>query len=179
MAELTGDKLDNSITGTSADDLVSGLAGDDTLIGGGGGDTLIGNNGADILHGGDGDDLAKGGRGVDLLYGETGNDILYGGEGADRMTGGTGADTFLFKAPDADGSGDDILDFTHDLDHIDVSDLDVSRISGSLDGVAGELAVAWNGSLGITILQYDAGGDGLADLTIRVIGLVDAGDIVV
>ena len=178
MATLTGDKLDNSLLGTAGDDAITGLAGDDTLLGGGGGDTLTGNNGADLLRGGDGDDLARGGRGNDLLYGEAGADTLYGGEGFDRMTGGAGADTFAFKATDVDGSSDDILDFAHGIDQIDLSDLQITRVSTKLSGVAGELSLAYNSSLGVTLGQYDADGDGQSDLTLRVIGHADVGDLI-
>ena len=179
MAEITGDKLDNSLVGTSGDDVITGLAGEDTLIGGGGSDKLVGNNGDDVLRGGDGDDLAKGGRGHDLLFGDAGADTLMGGEGDDQLTGGAGADVFLFKAPDVDGSDDDINDFAQGVDKIHVSDLDVTQVSSQLHGVAGELSLQANTIVGISVLQYDADGDGVSDLTIRVLGLVGTGDLIV
>jgi serralysin len=179
MATITGDKFDNSLTGTSSDDEITGAAGNDTLAGGGGDDKIWGNNGDDLIYGGDGDDLIKGARGADLMYGEAGADTLNGGEGADTMFGGAGADVFAFKMADVDGTFDDILDFAHNVDKIDLSALDGVRIVALLTGHAGELALWSNAGIGLSMLYYDADGDALADQTIRVVGVVSAADIIV
>ncbi len=179
MAVINGDKFDNSLTGTAGDDTITGAAGRDTLNGGGGDDRIFGNNGDDILNGGDGDDLLKGARGADSLTSGAGSDVLIGGEGADSLTGGAGADVFQFKAADADGSTDNILDFAHGVDEIDLGALDVTQVvATSLTGVAGQLSLVSNPGIGVAILQFDAAGDRAADLTIVVIGVVDSGDLV-
>jgi Ca2+-binding RTX toxin-like protein len=179
MAVITGDKFDNNLTGTAGDDTITGAAGRDTLTGGGGADRILGNAGDDILNGQDGDDVLKGARGADTLSGGTGSDVLHGGEGTDSLTGGAGADVFLFKAGDLDGSADNILDFANGVDQIDLGALDVTQVVASnLTGVAGQLSLVSNPGIGISILQFDQDGDGGADLTIVVIGMVDQNDLV-
>jgi Ca2+-binding RTX toxin-like protein len=133
------------------------------------------------LHGSDGDDVLKGARGADELFGDAGADVLHGGEGADTLVGGAGADVFLFKLADVDGGdGDEILDFSSGLDVIDLANLGVSQVvTTGLTGVAGQLSLQAFPQYGITALYFDLDGDGVEDLTLRVIGLVDEGDLVV
>jgi len=179
MAVITGDKFDNNLTGTAGDDTITGAGGRDTLTGGGGNDRILGNSGDDILNGSDGNDLLKGARGADTLSGGTGGDVLHGGEGADVLTGGAGADVFLFKAGDLDGSADNIQDFANGVDEIDLGALGVTQVvATNLTGVAGQLSLAVNPGIGLSILQFDADGDAVADLTLVVIGVVDPGDLI-
>ncbi|BEE21427.1 hypothetical protein VAWG007_15220 [Aeromonas enteropelogenes] len=82
-----------------------------------------------------GDDILDGGAGNDILYGQGGNDTLIGGLGSDTLTGGTGNDTFKWVSGDADGSTDNITDFTLGAtasggDVLDLSDLLVGVPTG-------------------------------------------------
>ncbi|HHQ4603511.1 TPA: retention module-containing protein [Aeromonas hydrophila] len=92
------------------------------------GSTLTGSALADVIQGGEGNDTLFGLAGDDTLIGGLGNDILIGGLGGDTMTGGAGSDTFKWLAGDADGSTDNITDFTlgnptSGGDVLDLSDL--------------------------------------------------------
>lgn len=84
-----------------------------------GDDRLTGTTGADTIDGLAGNDWISGLSGNDTLFGSAGNDTLIGGTGADRLTGGEGADTFSFASA-AEG-GDQITDFLHGVDHVEVS----------------------------------------------------------
>ncbi|MBL0626377.1 VWA domain-containing protein [Aeromonas jandaei] len=125
---ITGNSLDNILSGGDGDDLLYGLGGKDTLVGGKGNDVLDGGSGNDTLYGEAGDDTLIGGTGNDILQGGDGRDLLIGGLGSDTMTGGVGSDTFKWLAGDADGSTDNITDFTlgnptSGGDVLDLSDL--------------------------------------------------------
>ncbi len=100
------------IIGTKGADVLKGQAGNDHLEGGGKGDRLLGGNGADSL---------EGGVGADSLYGGKGNDTLIGGFGNDVLSGGAGADTFVFDLAPAQGNMDQIKDFVHGVDHVQLS----------------------------------------------------------
>ena len=86
--------------GTPGIDTVAGDATTGVLIGNGSADRLLGGSGSEVLDGGGQDDL------------------LIGRKGADSLIGGAGADAFRFLTR-TDGV-DTILDFTHDLDRIEV-----------------------------------------------------------
>ncbi len=125
---ITGNSLDNILSGGDGDDLLYGMGGKDTLVGGKGNDVLDGGSGNDTLYGEAGDDTLIGGIGNDILQGGDGKDLLIGGLGSDTMTGGAGSDTFKWLAGDADGSTDNITDFTlgnptSGGDVLDLSDL--------------------------------------------------------
>ncbi|WP_257496244.1 retention module-containing protein [Aeromonas allosaccharophila] len=92
------------------------------------GSILTGSALADVIQGGEGNDTLSGLAGDDTLIGGLGNDILIGGLGSDIMTGGAGSDTFKWLAGNADGSTDNITDFTlgnptSGGDVLDLSDL--------------------------------------------------------
>jgi len=149
----------------------------ETAIAGSGNDTLIANDNGCALFGGAGDDTLIGGTGIDRLV---------AGTGADTMTGGLGADTFVFAAGDssaASGRHDRITDFVSGADHIDLSGMDAitstSAIdqfrfvgTSSFDGSAGELNYFYNSAQGVTTLQGDTNGDGIADIAIDLAGNV-------
>jgi len=129
---LYGGAGDDLITGDDDAAILAGQAapGNDHLNGNKGNDTLIGGWGNDDLHGGQGNDVLQGGEGDDLLSGDMGNDTLDGGGGTDTLTGGEGADTFSFPQvnlsgqpwiPTNDTPIDQIADFQHALDHIQLA----------------------------------------------------------
>ena len=170
---------------------MNGQKGADRLLGNGGSDTLLGAAGADQLWGGAGRDTLKGGGGADHLFGGGGRDTLEGGKGkdqleggggADTLTGGKGADQFIFsKARQADG--DTITDFSAGQgDVIALADIDArSDRSGdqsfswigaeAFTGKAGQLR-SWQ-EAGSTFVAGDTDGDGVADFTIGLSGLLD------
>ena len=188
--------------GGAGDDLIAGDqdvavtggqpgGGNDHLSGNKGNDTLIGGWGNDDLHGGQGDDVLRGGEQNDLLSGDLGNDTLEGGGGEDTLIGGDGADTFLFPnlnisgqpwIPTADSRTDQIVDFEHGTDHIElafhvtalvqggsaigiVQAFDVANIVLHDVGMAGQVAAVQVG--GDTYLFFAADGDGAIDDAIR------------
>ncbi|MDF8332263.1 calcium-binding protein [Novosphingobium cyanobacteriorum] len=136
---------------------------------------LVGNEGANTLQGRDGADVIKGMGGADRLR---------GGLGADKLFGGAGADTFLFDDWDrAYPARDTIYDFSRaEGDRIDVSGVDADATNkGTNDafnwigdavfhGVPGELRV--DHTARNTFVQLDSNGDGLADITIRLSGVI-------
>jgi Ca2+-binding RTX toxin-like protein len=83
------------------------------------------------LRGGSGVDTLFGADGRDSLFGDANNDILIGGLGGDFLTGGADADTFGYnKLTDSGitaGTRDQIFDFVHAADEIDLSTLDADK----------------------------------------------------
>jgi Ca2+-binding RTX toxin-like protein len=155
----TGNGLDNGILGTS---------GKNTLLGLDGSDTLSGNSGNDVLDGGNGDD------------------VLTGGFNKDTMTGGTGLDQFAFGEGETAaprGAADVIMDFNHaEADRIKLNLIDADTTlagdqkfiflkAGAFTGVAGQLHYVQDG--GSTFVEGDTNGDGLADFTIKLVGLIN------
>ncbi len=129
-----------------------------------------------------------GNAGANALDGGEGNDIIAGAGGLDTMTGGLGADTFDFNAlaDSVVGAGRDLIaDFDRSQgDRIDLSTLDAnSGLSGNqafsfigsaaFSGAAGQLRAVVGGIGGGTLVQVDVNGDGVADLEIGLIGVVD------
>lgn len=137
---------------------------------------LTGNVGANVLNGLDGNDVLRGMGGADRLRGSLGNDKLFGG---------AGPDTFLFDDFDrTNPSRDTIFDFSRaEGDRIDISGVDADTTnSGTNDaftficdavfhGVPGELRVIHTAAN--TLVQLDCNGDGVADLAIRLSGVID------
>jgi serralysin len=144
----------------------------------------IGGAGADRLIASDTGSQLLGGGGSDTLIGGAGNDRLYGGSGVDNLTGGGGVDTFVFLLGDssaASGLHDRITDFGSGVDLIDLSGYDAISSTGSYDqfrfisttafhGSAGELNYFYNSASGVTTLQGDTNGDGVADFGIDLTG---------
>lgn len=172
----TGNSLDNAITGNSGDNVMRGGEGGDIIRGGAGNDRLFGEAGNDTLVGGDGDD------------------VLVGGLGRDVMAGGNGSDDFVFTAVAEMGTGvnrDVIRDFRAGIDDIFLNQIDANgaaagntafiflAASGSqFTGRAGELR--WERGGGVTLVEGDTDGDGVADFQIELTGNVNltAGDFV-
>jgi serralysin len=144
-------------------------------VGGSGNDTLVANDGGCTL---------VGGAGIDTLYGGAGIDRLFGGAGRDTMTGSGGADVFAFAAGDssaASGQHDRITDFVSGTDRIDLTGIDAISSTGGYDqfrfigaaafsNAAGQLNYIYNSSTGVTTLQGDTNGDGVADFAIDLTG---------
>jgi serralysin len=146
-------------------------------IGGSGNDTLIASDTGCTL---------SGGGGNDTLIGGAGNDKLIGGSGVDNLTGGNSGDTFVFllgNSSATSGQHDRITDFVSGTDYIDLSGYDAISSTGGYDqfkflaaaafsGAAGELNYFYNSSTGVTTLQGDTNGDGVADFAIDLTGNV-------
>ena len=144
----------------------------------------IGGAGADRLIASDTGSQLSGGGGNDTLIGGGGNDRLLGGSGVDNLSGGGGVDTFVFLLGDssaASGLHDRITDFGSGVDVIDLSGYDAISSTGGYDqfrfisttafhGSAGELNYFYNSASGVTTLQGDTNGDGVADFAIDLTG---------
>lgn len=155
----TGNDLANTITGNGAANHLYGLGGIDTLIGG---------------------------SGDDYLDGGLGGDTLRGGAGADTLIGGSGQDKFDWDAVSDTGVGaarDQVLDFKHTVDKLDLSTIDAKTGTQTNDafkfigaaafsGTAGELRsqVIHDASGDYTVVQGDVNGDGVADFEIALVG---------
>jgi serralysin len=149
-------------------------------IGGNGNDTLIANDTGCTLSGSGGNDTLTGGAG---------NDKLIGGSGVDNLTGGSSGDIFVFllgNSSATSGQHDRITDFVSGNDDIDLSGFDAISSTGSYDqfkflgtaafsGAAGELNYFYNSSTGVTTLQGDTNGDGVADFAIDLTGNIAIG----
>ena|GEM_PF-2009796 len=140
---------------------------------------------------GTGNDLANtitGNTAANTISGGGGNDKITGGGGTDTVSGGTGRDYFVFRKGDfgsttADANADRILDFSHaQHDRIDLRAVDAIRDTladeaftfigtAAFHAVAGELHYQQIG--GNTYLSGDITGDGSADFTIRIDGVIN------
>jgi len=122
--------------------------------------------------GGSARDLLWGNGVANRLVGNAGADVLDGFQGADIHVGGAGADVFSFRYLE---SGDVVDDFVTAEDRIDLRPTGVAFtfIGGAaFSNVAGQLR--YSGGL----LQGDANGDGVADITINLRGApLAAGDL--
>jgi serralysin len=181
-----GNASANLMVGNAADNRMAGQAGNDTLQGGEGNDWLAGGDGNDTLQGGDGDDWMRGGAGNDSLLGNTDNDTLIGSLGADTLVGGSGNDHFVFVRQKDSGrtvaTSDLITDFRSQEDVIDLVGVDAVTTNGvsndaftfigtaAFSNVAGQLR--YSSAAGVTTVQMDVNGDGVADMIIRLTGTI-------
>jgi YD repeat-containing protein len=122
--------------------------------------TIFCHAGNDTLTGGTGNDLMYGGTGNDLLDGGEGDDILIGRAGSDSLTGGVGNDIFRFTSESDSGitsaTMDQIVDFTHGTDKIDLTGIDAN---GNLSGIQAFSHVILAGTDSFTVpgqLQFDS-----------------------
>jgi Ca2+-binding RTX toxin-like protein len=123
------------------------------------GDVLQGNSGNNVLSGLDGDDRIIGGAGRDTLIGGAGNDVFVFNHASDSLV----------------GNPDEITDFVHGQDKIDLSGLANETTNhqalafhdgGLFTGVAGEVvAVAIGSSF---LVEADLNGDKHADFSVLV-----------
>jgi hypothetical protein len=187
---------DDVVDGGAGRDLIKGNAGNDLLMGGAGRDRVHGGADHDVMFGGVGNDRLRGGAGNDALFGESGRDYLAGGDGDDRLSGGNcadaldgglGADVFVYDAvTDSLASsgafscrtGDTIGSFVSAAEAGDSRErdtIDLSGLSSNLEhalSFSGTTASAWGvwyevtGE--VTTVRVDTGGDGVADMAIRI-----------
>jgi Ca2+-binding RTX toxin-like protein len=134
---------------------------------------MTGNANANTLDGQGGDDVLKGLDGADTLI---------GGTGADIMVGGAGADTFVIRQESIHTSGAIEIDTVNDLiaaqsDRLDLSAIDADSntvgdqaftLVGGFTHHAGEMTLAF--ASGVTTLQLDVNGDGVADYRMKMTG---------
>lgn len=182
---------DGALRGTDGANTLNGIQVAETIYAMGGDDTVSAGRGADRVWGGAGNDRLSGGQGDDRLWGEAGADTLTGGEGRDEMWAGTDAvrDTFVFAAlsDSAVGVARDVLRefrapaFAGDAagDLIDLRGIDAQAgLTGDqafrFSSGAAANAVWVTAVVGTTdlIVRADATGDAVADLEIRVAGVV-------
>src|SRR5690606_5092740 len=107
------------------------------------------------------------------------------GLGRDVISGGDGADAFIFATMDDAGNGkqrDTITDFTRGRDLIELSSIDANSrkaldqsfnfIGGAaFSGRPAESRYEWFNTAGAGIVSGDVNGDGIADFSIRLIGV--------
>jgi Ca2+-binding RTX toxin-like protein len=174
------------LRGEGGDDLLRGQGGDDVIYGGDGNDVAFGGAGANTILGGNGNDRLFGEAGDDRLFGNAGNDLLDGGRGRDFLSGDAGQDRFDFNSILDSRPGDqhDTVVFSRPQhDKIDLRDIDANTHArgnqafhfigtAGFSGAEGELRFAGH------LLQGDVNGDGRADLEVRIIGAVLAGDVI-
>jgi subtilisin-like proprotein convertase family protein len=170
--------------GTAIENCVTG-DGNDSLTGNGLANELRGMRGNDQLVCDAGNDQAFGGAGSDRIDGGTGADRIHGGAGKDTLKGGAGMDRFLFDAlgDSTTAARDTILDFVRGVDRVDVSAIDPAA------AIAGDQAFAWIGTAGFagagtaqarygfsggnTIVEFDTGSGGAAEMSILLQGALD------
>ncbi|MEL4482041.1 VCBS domain-containing protein [Shewanella algae] len=153
---------DDAITITGSDDidnLIFGSTQGDSLTGANQSDEIVGREGNDTIKGLEGDDQLLGGAGNDYIFGGTGADYLVGGPGSDHLDAGldNDRDILIWDAGSADGSTDDIYNFSPNTDALDLSDILVNEENGVLDDYLDFSFV--NGNTIITVDTTGAGGD--------------------
>ena len=189
LMAISGGGLDTLRGGDGRDELYAD-AGNDRVEGGAGNDYVSGWDGADLIYGDDvaglltGDDYLRGDKGADTIFGGAGADSIVGGADADRLTGGAGADRFMYSTDDmaTPTAQDVILDFQQFSDLLVFSSIDTNAslagdqafafresLAFSASGVA---EIRWYQSGGNTFVQADMG-DGVADITLQIQGLVN------
>ena len=110
--------------------------------------------------GGSARDVLWGNEAANVLTGNGGDDVLNGFEGADTYVGGAGYDVHMFSHLE---SGDSVADFMTNEDKLDLRGTGVSFTyvgNAAFTNTAGELRYD-NG-----VLEGDADGDGIADISI-------------
>ncbi|HVI34125.1 calcium-binding protein [Phenylobacterium sp.] len=192
MARIDGTNGADDVHGTSNNDTFYMRDGNDKADGWAGADVMNGGAGHDTLNGGDGNDKLFGDGGQDLLRGGAGRDTLVGGAGPDQLYGGAGDDRFQFNSVTIDDVAggeavDNIYDFTHYSDKIDVSAIDANHNvagdqafrflgDGSFTGRAGEISYYRFDANGaepggvFTVLEFDVDGDRQSDMTVSLVG---------
>ncbi|MFN0194287.1 MAG: calcium-binding protein [Aestuariivirga sp.] len=136
-----------------------------------------GNAASNTVTGNDGDNRLFGFAGGDVISGGNGDDTINGGINRDVMTGGTGIDRFVFSAL-ADSTvalPDQIVDFTHNEDLIDLRTIDAKSATVANDAFTFIGAAAFTSVAGqlravvgaVTTITGDTDGNGTADFAIQ------------
>ena len=211
---LTGNGAVNTLIGDLGNDTIDGGGGADTMAGGAGNDSYYVDQTTDViteLKGGgidsvkssvtytlsaDVDNLtltgtaainATGNIGKNVLVGNKGANLITGGKGQDIMTGGLGADTFDFNSTVESAATlkhDQIKDFVHLTDKIDLSTIDANSTgtgnavftfleglgTAFTPGTAGQVHFVTSGTN--TMIEGDTNGDAIADFQIELTGTV-------
>ena len=162
---------------------IDGSAIGDTISGGGGEDRIYGSAGSDSLLGAQGKDRIEGRADDDTIDGGAGSDLLTGGAGADRLTGGVAKDIFVFTdETDSIIGMEDLITDLDTTDRINLSGIDAKagkdndqafNLVSAFSGEQGELVIAFHATgdyAGLTTIEGDVDGDGVADLIITVTG---------
>jgi serralysin len=82
---------------------------------------------------------------IENAVGGYGDDVLIGNQANNTLTGGAGADRFVFAD---DGSQDTITDFRTGVDHIDLSELNVTRRDVTFNAATDTLYINTDGLAG-------------------------------
>ncbi len=111
----------------------------------------------------------------DTLSGTQWANVITGGGGADTLSGRGGADTFVFTAltDSTVAASDTIVDFVHDMDKIDLSQIDaISTTAGdqSFQFIGAKAFTRHAGELNYVngVVAGDVDGDGSADFQIKI-----------
>jgi 2',3'-cyclic-nucleotide 2'-phosphodiesterase (5'-nucleotidase family) len=118
-----------------------------------------------------------------MIDGGGGNDRITGGLGSDTLTGGSGRDTFVYESfADSTLSAPDLItDFVSREDRFDVRRIDPSADPGDqafafvgtgafLGG--GQASIRYEFAGGETLVQFDAGDGGAAEMVVRLTGSI-------
>ena len=144
---ITGGSSGDQLSGTAQSDIFNGFIGADTINGGGGDDTIrltatsldlnraanaqivnIEKVSAATATAGVMIDLSKQMERIDIIGG-AGDDSLIGGASTDNLTGGGGADHFIFNGMPASIGMDKIIDFTPNIDKLELNHLVFTGLS--------------------------------------------------
>jgi Ca2+-binding RTX toxin-like protein len=178
---LTGDKHANVLGGDDGDDTLNGGKGDDTLYGDGSA-TIGGTRGfsGPIEIKPEGADAGIGASKNDTLNGGGGDDVLVGGAGSDSLDGAGGSDRFVYlDVSDSVSGSADTIHHLSNADTIDLSAIDADTTAvgdqaftlvSHFTGTAGELTLAVDHHLHVTVLSGDVDGDGVADFVVNIDG---------
>lgn len=164
-------------------DTVNGSSRNEIIWGDSSGNTSTADNGADTLNGGGGNDAIHGGNGADIISGDLGADTLWGDRGGDvfryKFNSDSSATAGLFDP----GTGDWIMDYrASEGDKLDFSAL---HGNGQITGPGAPDELQWSGTTpsaygiwytqsgGNSFVYADTNGDGVADIGIKVSGIVN------
>jgi trimeric autotransporter adhesin len=192
---LSGSDFSDTLIGNNQANQLLGASGDDTLSGGKGADQLygdglmaidgVGYSGAITIfpsgETGAGDHDGNIAEGSDTLAGGRGDDKLIGAGGPDKLTGGPGNDSFIYLLPSDSkpGGGEDTITDLHNTDYINLSALDADTSTPGddaftlvpvLTGAAGEVALRYDTTLHMTVLELENNGDGIVDMRVFITG---------
>ncbi len=186
---LTGDEKDNELDGRGRNDTFYGSKGNDTLIGGDGFDTV---DYGSLDHGVN-VDLATGSvdkgdgtvdtvTGIEEVVGTRFGDVMQGSQADEVFWGRDGVDTFKFEnsGPDENHGNDVIMDFTVDVDKIDLSGTEVDDFEDLLDYDPSDPQSEWGDRYmvqdGANVVIYTNDGAEGDSITLKDVNIDNLGD---